>query len=128
MQKELLPIPQNIDEYIAGFPVEVEVLLKKVRRTIQQAVPDAEEAISYKMPTFNFKGKYLIYFSANQKHIGLYPAPIGVADFKNEEILYGSGKGTFRFPLDKPIPFDVIVKVVKYRAQEIIEKAKKKKH
>src|SRR5574339_687661 len=109
--------PRDIDEYIAGFPADMQEKLRKIRMTIKKAEPDAEEAISYKMPTFNLKGNYLIYFAAYKKHIALYPAPVGNEDFKEEISPYESGKGTLQFPLDKPIPFHLIRKIVKYRVE-----------
>src|SRR5882724_8880027 len=96
--------PKDIDEYIAGFPIDVQEMLDKIRMTIRKAAPDAEETISYQIPTFTLKGKYLVYFAAFKKHIGLYPAPRGNEKFKKELSVYEGGKGTVRFPLDKPIP------------------------
>jgi uncharacterized protein YdhG (YjbR/CyaY superfamily) len=116
--------PKDIDEYIAGFPSDVQEVLEKVRTTIRKAAPHAEETISYKMPTFTLKGKYLIYFAAYKKHIGLYPVPRGNAEFNRELSVYKAGKGTVRFPLDKPIPFGLISKIVKFRAKENLERAK----
>jgi uncharacterized protein YdhG (YjbR/CyaY superfamily) len=111
-------VPIDIDQYIAGFPEDVQEKLEKIRMTIKKAAPGAEETISYKMPTFNLKGKYLIYFAAYKKHIALYPAPIGKEEFKEDIAPYESGKGTLQFPLDKPIPFSLIRKIVKYRVKE----------
>ena len=121
--------PKDISEYIAGFPEEVQEKLEKIRVTIKKAVPNAEETIRYKIPTFNLKGKYLIYFAAYKKHIALYPAPIGIEEFKEEISPYESGKGTLQFPLDQPIPFNLIRKIVKYRAKENLARvtAKEKK-
>lgn len=110
--------PKDIDEYISGFPEDVQEKLEKIRMTIRKAVPGAEETISYKMPTFNLNGKYLIYFAAYKRHIALYPAPIGNEEFQEEIASYESGKGTLQFPLDKPIPFNLIRKIVRYRAKE----------
>jgi uncharacterized protein YdhG (YjbR/CyaY superfamily) len=110
--------PQDIDDYIAGFPPEVQEILEKIRLTIKQAAPAAAETISYKMPTFTLNGTYLIYFAAYKKHVSLYPAPVGQAEFQAELSAYESGKGTARFPLDKPIPFDLISKIVKFRLKE----------
>jgi uncharacterized protein YdhG (YjbR/CyaY superfamily) len=118
--------PKNIDEYIAGFPNNVQEILEQVRMTIREAAPDAEETISYQIPTFTLKGKYLIYFAAYKKHIGLYPAPRGVEKFKKELSLYEGGKGTVRFPLDKAIPFRLINRIVKFRVKESLERAKAK--
>jgi uncharacterized protein YdhG (YjbR/CyaY superfamily) len=118
---------RNIDEYIAGFPNDVQKLLEKIRMTIRKAAPDAEETISYQIPTFTLKGKYLVYFAAYKKHIGLYPAPRGSGKFKKELSAYEGGKGTVRFPLDKPIPFDLVTRIVKFRIKENLERAKAKK-
>ena len=119
--------PKNIDQYIAGFPNSVQEILEQVRMTIRQAAPDAGETISYQIPTFTLKGKYLIYFAACKKHIGLYPAPRGVEKFKKELALYEGGKGTVRFPLNKPIPFGLIKRIVKFRVKENLERAKAKR-
>ena len=90
---------------------------------IHEAVPNLGEAISYGMPSFTLNGQYLLYFAAYKKHIGLYPAPSGVEEFQEAVALYGGGKGTLKFPLDKPIPFDLIDRVVRFRAKEQAEKA-----
>jgi len=115
--------PQNIDDYIADFPADVQEVLQKIRITIKKAASMAEEAISYKIPTFNLKGQYLIYFAAYKKHIGLYPVPSGDEEFNQEISIYQAGKGTLRFPLDKPIPYKLISKIVKIRAKENSAKA-----
>lgn len=114
--------PQNIDEYIAGFPKNVQEILEKIRKTIRKAAPDAAETISYQIPTFTLQG-YLVYFAAYKKHIGLYPAPRGNEKFKKELSIYEGGKGTVRFPLDKPIPFGLISKIVKFRVRENLKRA-----
>ena len=119
--------PQTIDDYIADFPVDVQEILQKIRVTIKKAAPRAEEAISYKMPAFNLSGQYLIYFAAYKKHIGLYPVPSGDAEFNKEISTYLAGKGTLQFPLDKPIPYKLISKIVKVRAKENSAKAAKGK-
>jgi uncharacterized protein YdhG (YjbR/CyaY superfamily) len=115
---------KDMDEYIAGFPNDVQEILEQIRMTIRKAAPEAEETISYQIPTFTLKGKYLVYFAAYKKHIGLYPAPRGSERFKKELSLYAGGKGTVRFPLDKPIPFGLIKKIVKFRVKENLERAK----
>lgn len=115
--------PKNIDEYIAGFPKDVQDILEKIRTTIRKAAPDAEETISYKMPTFNLKGHYLVYFAAYKKHIGFYGAPRADADFKEDLSAYEAGKGTLQFPLDKPIPYKLISRIVKFRVKENLAKA-----
>lgn len=121
--------PQTIDEYIKGFPPDVQAILENIRRTIRKAVPDAEETIKYRMPTFTLKGN-LVYFAAFKKHIGFYPVPTGIEKFKKELSLYKSAKGSVQFPLDQPMPFDLIRKIVKFRAKEnlarVAVKGKKK--
>jgi uncharacterized protein YdhG (YjbR/CyaY superfamily) len=118
--------PEDIDEYIAGFPNDVQKILGKIRMMIRKAAPDAEETISYQIPTFTLKGKYLVYFAAYKKHIGLYPAPRGIESFKKELSVYEGGKGTVRFALDKPIPFGLIKRIVKFRVKVNLERAKAK--
>src|SRR5262245_19223243 len=116
-------VPATIDAYIAAFPPEVQALLQQIRQVIHETIPGLGETISYSMPTFTLDGRYLIYFGAYKKHIGLYPAPTGVEEFQEAVALYGGGKGTLKFPLDKPIPFDLIRRVVRFRATEQAEKA-----
>jgi uncharacterized protein YdhG (YjbR/CyaY superfamily) len=116
-------VPEDIDEYIKGFPNNVQKILQKIRKTIQKAAPDATEAISYAIPTFKLNGN-LIHFAAYQNHIGLYPAPRGVDEFKNDMARYEGGKGTARFPLDEPIPYDLITRIVKYRVKKHMERSK----
>jgi uncharacterized protein YdhG (YjbR/CyaY superfamily) len=112
-----------MDEYIAGFPQDVQAVLERIRRTIRKAAPDAEETISYRIPTFMLKGTNLVYFAAFKKHIGLYPAPIDTAEFKDELSVYAAGKGTVRFSLEKPIPLELISRMVSFMAQEHSAKA-----
>jgi len=114
--------PKNIDDYIAGFPKDIQAILKKIRTTIRKAAPEAEEAMSYQMPTFKLKGN-LVHFAAFKNHIGFYPAPTGIEKFKKELAIYQGGKGTLQFPLDQPIPYDLISKVVKFRVKENLAKA-----
>jgi uncharacterized protein YdhG (YjbR/CyaY superfamily) len=111
-------IPGSIDEYIAGFPEDTQKVLQAIRVTIKQTVPEAEESISYAMPTFTFGRNYLVYFAAFKNHIGLYPAPTGDEVFEKELSLYKSGKGTVQFPLNKPVPLDLVVKIVELRLKE----------
>lgn len=115
--------PKDIDEYIATFPKEVQEILEKIRTTIRNAAPGAEEKISYQIPTFTLNGSYLIYFAAHKKHIGLYPVSVGKAEFDDELSPYIAGKGTAKFPLDEPIPFDLISKIVKLKVKESLERA-----
>ena len=114
--------PKNIDEYIAGFPQEVQETLEKMRVTIRKAAPNAEEAIKYRMPTFVLKGN-LVHFAAFKKHIGFYPTPTGIEKFKDELSVYEGAKGSVRFPLEEPVPFGLISKIVKLRVKENLEKA-----
>jgi uncharacterized protein YdhG (YjbR/CyaY superfamily) len=115
----------DINAYIAEFSDETQVILEKIRNTIQQAAPDAKEAIKYGMPTFVLNGN-LVHFAAYKNHIGFYPAPSGIDSFIDELAVYRTGKGTIQFPINKPIPFDLISKVVKFRVEENMRKARKK--
>jgi uncharacterized protein YdhG (YjbR/CyaY superfamily) len=117
---------QSIDEYIAGFPTDVQVTLEQIRATIRAAAPDASEAIKYGMPTFVQHGN-LVHFAAFQNHFGLYPAPSGIEAFKNDLAVYGQAKGTIRFPFSTPIPFELIARIVKFRLAENLRKAAKAK-
>jgi uncharacterized protein YdhG (YjbR/CyaY superfamily) len=117
--------PKTIDEYIAGFPQEVQEILEKLRKTIRKAAPDAEEKISYQIPAFTLKGN-LVHFAAFKKHIGFYPRTTAIEKFKNELSVYEGGKGTVRFSLDNPIPFALISKIVKFRVRENLERAEAK--
>ena len=117
--------PKDIDEYIAGFPEDVQKILEKIRTTIRKAAPDAEETIKYQMPTFTLNGN-LVHFGAYKKHIGFYPAPRGVEKFKQALSAYEGAKSTVRFPLDKPIPFGLISKIVKLRVKKNLERAEGK--
>jgi uncharacterized protein YdhG (YjbR/CyaY superfamily) len=114
--------PTNIDEYIAGFPPDVRETLEKIRTTIRKAAPDAAEAIRYQIPTFTLNGN-LIHFAAFKKHIGLYPAPRAIEKFKKELAVYEGSKGTVRFPLEKPIPFGLISRIVKFRVESSLKEA-----
>ncbi len=120
------PIASNIDEYIAGFPGEVQEILQKIRATIHNAAPDAEETINYAIPTFVYKGN-LVHFAAFKKHIGFYPAPSGISKFQTELAGYQQAKGSVQFPLDQPIPYELIDRIVRFRVEENIEKAEAKK-
>ena len=115
--------PATIDAYIAAFPPEVQALLQQIRQVIHNTIPNLGETISYSMPTFTLNGKYLVSIAAHKKHIGLYPAPTGVEEFHEAVALYGGGKGTLKFPLNKPMPFDLIRSIVRFRAKEQAEKA-----
>lgn len=112
----------NIDEYITGFPVEVQKVLEQVRETIKKAAPEAEELISYSIPAFKLNGNYLVYFAAFPKHIGFYPAPVGMEKFKKDFAKYKTGKGSVQFPLNAPMPLGLITKIVKFRVQGTLKK------
>ena len=112
---------RTIDEYIAASPAEVRPLLQEVRAAIHAAAPEAEERISYGMPAFAQNG-ILVYFSARKKHIGFYPTPSGIEAFKAETARYVSTKGALQFPLDEPLPLDLIGRIVKFRLAENIAK------
>jgi len=116
---------RTIDEYIAAFPEDVQGKLKQIRATIKAAVPDATEKISYQMPTFYLNGN-LVHFAAFKNHIGFYPAASGVAHFTSELGSYQTSKGAIQFPLDQPIPFDLITRIVQFRVMENRLKAKVK--
>ena len=118
--------PTTIDEYIAGFPPDVQEILQKVRATIREAAPGAEETIKYQLPTFTLKGN-LVYFGGFKKHVGFYPVPTGIEAYAEDLAPYKTGKGSIQFPYDKPIPYDLITKVVKYRVEENLRNAEAKK-
>jgi uncharacterized protein YdhG (YjbR/CyaY superfamily) len=115
--------PKDIDEYIAAFPRDVQDRLQQIRRTIRKAAPDAEEAVKYRMPTFTLNGN-LVHFAAYKNHIGFYPAPRGIEKFRKELSAYEGAKGSVRFPLDQPVPLALISKIVKFRVQNQLERAK----
>jgi uncharacterized protein YdhG (YjbR/CyaY superfamily) len=115
-------VAKDIDEYIGNFPNDVRELLEKVRITIRKAAPRATEKIGYGIPTFTLNGN-LVHFAAFKKHIGFYPTPSGIEQFKQELSVYEGAKGSVQFPLDKPIPFGLIGKIVKFRVQENLKKA-----
>ena len=120
--------PNDIDEYIARFPSHVQESLEQIRVTIRKVVPEAEETISYGIPTFNLNGTYLIYFAAYKKHIGVYPVPRAIEKVDKAFAAYKtSGKGTIQFPLNKPMPLNLIRKLVKFKVKENIERVAMKK-
>ena len=112
------PKYQTVDEYIKAFPKDVQGVLKKMRQTIKEAAPGAIETISYQIPTFKLNGKGLVYFAAFQSHIGFYPIHAGVEGFEKELSQYKQGKGSVQFPLDRPIPYDLVKKITRYRVEE----------
>lgn len=111
---------QTIDEYIAAFPHEVQDILEKMRKVILKAAPEAEETISYGMPTFKLNGN-LVHFAAYKNHIGFYPAPSGIETFKEEISEYKSSKGAVQFPMDKPVPYHLVEKMVIFRVKENLQ-------
>ena len=127
MMKNKRAAPTNIDEYIDGFPDDVQKILQRVRNTIRKVAPTAEESISYQIPTFKLNGRHLIYFAGYKSHISLYPAPRGSEEFKKELSTYKGGKGTVQFPLDHPIPYGLITRIVKFKVKENKERAIAKK-
>jgi uncharacterized protein YdhG (YjbR/CyaY superfamily) len=115
-------VAHDVDEYITGFPPEVQDILAQIRSTIREAAPDAKEAIKYQIPTYTLKGN-LVSFAAYKNHIGLYPVPAGTKKFQKELAIYRAAKSTAKFPLDQPIPFDLICQLVKFRIKESSEGA-----
>ena len=116
---------KSVDEYIKTFPENIQLLLEKVRTTITEKAPEAVESIAYGMPSYKTNGKPLVYFAGFKKHIGFYATPTGHIEFSNELSKYKQGKGSVQFPLDKPIPFDLIGQIVEFRVIENILKTKK---
>jgi len=117
---------QTIDEYIKTFPRDIQKILEAVRKTIKESAPDAEETISYQIPTFKLNGN-LVHFAAFKNHIGFYPTPSGKKAFQKELSVYKSGKGSIQFPIGKSIPFTLIKRIVKYRVKENSIKTIKKR-
>ena len=118
---------KTIDEYIAAFSKEVQDVLEKIRSAIRESAPKAEEAISYGIPAFRLNGsRGSVYFAGWKNHIGFYPTPSGIEAFKKELAPFKQQKGSVQFPLDKPIPYDLVKKIVRYRVTEILEKGNRK--
>ncbi len=115
----------STDEYIATFPREIQKILEELRATIKGAAPDAEEKISYQMPTFFLNGN-LVHFAAFKNHIGFYPTPAGIEKFEKELSRYEGAKGSIKFPIDEPLPLELISKIVKFRVTENLKKAETK--
>ena len=116
---------KSIDEYILNFPAEVQEILKTLRRVIKESAPEAEEKISWQMPTFALHGN-LVHFAAFKNHIGFYPAPSAIDAFKNELSEYKGAKGSVQFPMKKPLPYELISKIVKFRVTENMKQAEDK--
>jgi len=110
--------PKSVDEYISGFPSDKQKIMESVRSVIRKSVPDVEETISYNMPAYKLNGKYLVYFAGYDKHIGFYPLPSGMEEFKSEFSNYKTGKGSIQFPIDEPMPLELIKKIVEFRKKE----------
>lgn len=121
---------ESVDQYISAYAPEVQEILQTLRKVIREAAPEAEEKISYQMPTF-FLHKNLVHFAAFKNHIGFYPAPQGIEAFKEELAKYKGAKGSVQFPLHEPLPYELITRIVKFRVEENQQqaagKAKKKK-
>lgn len=124
--KSYKALPKNIDEYIVGFSADVQSKLQQVRTTIKKTAPDAEESISYGIPTFKLNGS-LVHFAAFNQHIGFYPTPTGIEEFEKELSVYKQGKGSVQFPLDKPLPLDLISNIAKLRVKKNLENTLTKK-
>ena len=118
--------PKDIDDYIKDFPPEMQLLLEQMRKTIKNLVPQAEEVISYGMPAFKMNGM-IAWFGGFKNHIGFYPAPMSVEVFREELSVYKQGRGSVQFPLDKPLPLDLIIRIVMFRISENQQKDKLKK-
>jgi uncharacterized protein YdhG (YjbR/CyaY superfamily) len=115
----------SIDEYISSCTPEVQSILQTLRQVIKEMAPEAKEKISYQMPTFDYHGN-LVHFAAFKKHIGFYPAPSGIEAFQDELKEYHKSKGTLQFPIDKPLPYDLIRRIVQYRVEQNQQKANSK--
>jgi uncharacterized protein YdhG (YjbR/CyaY superfamily) len=115
----------TIDAYIAVFPDDVQRILNELRQTIREAAPDAKETINYQMPTFTLNGN-LVHFAAFQNHIGFYPTPTGIEAFQEELSAYKGAKGSVQFPINQPLPFPLIRRIVEYRVKENMQRKPKK--
>ncbi len=114
--------PGSIDEYIAAFPPEIQSILGRIRLTIRKAAPEAQEKISYRIPAFTLGGGALIYFAAFKKHIGVYPPVKGDEKLRKDLSRYRGVKGNLQFPLDEPVPYVLIARIVKFRVKEQVER------
>lgn len=109
---------ETVDSYISSFPSDVQEILKKIRAIIKENAPGAEEGFAYKMPSYKLNKKPLVYFAAFENHIGFYATPSGHSEFAEELSRYKQGKGSVQFPLNQPVPYDLIARIVKFRVQE----------
>ena len=119
-------VPETVDQYIAAFPTDVKKRMQQLRKTIKAAAPKAEEVISYQMPGYKYLGM-LVYFAAYKNHIGFYPGAGGILEFYKKLSSFKSAKGSVQFPHDRPIPYDIISKIVKFRVKQNEEKISLKK-
>jgi len=115
---------KNVEEYIISFPADTRKKLEQIRKIIRREAPDAEESISYGMPAYKTNKKHLVYFAGYSKHIGFYATPAGHSAFAEELSEYKQGKGSVQFPLDKPLPLDLIRQITRFRVQENLAKSK----
>jgi uncharacterized protein YdhG (YjbR/CyaY superfamily) len=111
--------PKTIDDYISGFPEEVRIILGTTRRIIRETAPGAQETISYGIPTFKLNGANLVHFAAFAHHIGFYPTSSGISTFSKELAPFSTSRGTVRFPLEKPIPYELIKTITEFRVKEV---------
>jgi len=118
------PTADSIDEYVAGFPPKTQAVLEEMRALIKASAPAATETISYAIPTFDLNGRHLVHFAGYENHIGFYPVPSGMEAFKEELKPYKQGKGSAQFPLDQPMPADLIRRIVEFRVEENTRKAR----
>lgn len=109
----------NIDNYISGFPPDIQKILQEIRSLIKKLAPQATETISYGIPTFDLDGEHLVHFAAFKKHIGFFPTPSPIPHFQKELTKYKTSKGTIQFPLSEEIPYDLVKKILKFRIAEI---------
>lgn len=116
--------PQTVDEYIAKYPAKVQAILRKIRRIVRKAAPDAGESISYRIPAYSLNGR-LIYFAAFENHIGLYPPVRGNAALERAVAAYANEKGNLRLPLDRPIPYALIERIVRFKVAQNAKKARR---
>ena len=108
----------SVDEYIGAFPPETQTVLRELRALIKELAPEATETISYAIPTFDLNGRHLVHFAGYAKHIGFYPVPSGIEAFEAELAVYKQGRGSVQFPLDKPMPTDLIRRIVEFRVEQ----------
>jgi uncharacterized protein YdhG (YjbR/CyaY superfamily) len=122
------PSLDSVDAYIQSFPENIQHLLQEIRNTVKSVVPEAQESISYKMPAYTYKSRPLVYFAAFRNHIGFYPIPSGIDAFQAELSLYQCSKGAVQFPLNQPMPLELIARITAFRAEENRQKAIAKKN